>query len=139
MLRVLGPVELWRNDALVPVGGAKQRLLLAVLLAHRGEVVSVDRLCDALWGERSPASAVATLQSQISRLRRCLEPELDLASRAPGYLLDAPSGVVDASRFEELVRVSGAADATFSTATGGAGPPFRLRTAPPDHSGSPDR
>ena len=51
-LRVLGPVEVWRDDRPVGVGGQKARVLLAALLAHYGEVVSVDRLCDALEKKR---------------------------------------------------------------------------------------
>jgi DNA-binding SARP family transcriptional activator len=33
-----------------PLGGSKQRALLASLLLHAHEVVSRDRLIDELWG-----------------------------------------------------------------------------------------
>jgi hypothetical protein len=38
-------------------GAPQQRALLAVLVLHRGEAVSSDRLIDEIWGEQPPASA----------------------------------------------------------------------------------
>ena len=54
------------------VGAPKVRALLAVLLLHRGEVVSTDRLIDALWGERASATAAKTVQVYVSNLRKAL-------------------------------------------------------------------
>ena len=71
-LNVLGPVEVRRGGALVPIEGLKRRQLLAVLVAARGSEVSVDRLGEALWEGEPPESARATLQSHVSRLRRAL-------------------------------------------------------------------
>lgn len=48
--RILGPIEVWSEGRQLRLGGVKQRALLAVLLLHRNEVVSVDRLIDELWG-----------------------------------------------------------------------------------------
>ena len=83
-------------------------MLLATLLAADGDAVSVDRLVDALWGSRPPASAVTSLRSHLSRLRRELD---DLAPRSgelivtssAGYRLAIDEGDVDASRFVALV------------------------------------
>ena len=47
--RILGPLEVLENGRQIEIGGAKQRALLAVLLLHANEVVSIDRLIDALW------------------------------------------------------------------------------------------
>jgi DNA-binding SARP family transcriptional activator len=47
----LGPVDVSDSGRSMPLGGAKQRALLADLLIHANEVVSVDRLIDDLWGE----------------------------------------------------------------------------------------
>ena len=102
-MRVLGPLEVWRGGAMVPIGGPKARITLAVLLAHRPSVVSVDRLADALWGDVPPESAVATIQSNMSRLRKTLAPEVEILARAPGYLLEAPPDCIDATRFAGLV------------------------------------
>jgi len=39
-------LEVVEHDRSVVLGGPKQRSLLAVLLLHRGEVLSTDRLID---------------------------------------------------------------------------------------------
>jgi len=68
--RILGPLEVVEDDRPLVLGGPKQRALLAVLLLHRGEVVSTDRLIDQLWGERPPASAAKSVQVYVSNLRK---------------------------------------------------------------------
>ena len=45
---VLGPLEAYADGRSVPVGGGRQRALLALLLVHAGEVVSRDRLIEEL-------------------------------------------------------------------------------------------
>ena len=55
--RLLGPVEALRDGRPVAIGGAKPRALLALLLLHANEVVSRDRLIDALWPDRAPGTA----------------------------------------------------------------------------------
>ena len=52
--RMLGPLEVLADGRPVALGGARQRGVLAILLLHRREVVSVDRIVDELWGERTP-------------------------------------------------------------------------------------
>ncbi len=91
-----------RDGVPVPVGGPKPRLALALLAAHRGSVVSTDRICDELWGDSQPADPAAVLQSHLSRLRRLLRPEAAIVAQPPGYLLDAPADLIDAGRFELL-------------------------------------
>ena len=44
--RILGPLEVWSDERRVSLGGSKQRMLLALLLLHRNEVVSIDRLVE---------------------------------------------------------------------------------------------
>ncbi len=56
----------------VPVRGAKQRALLALLALQRGQPVSADRLIDALWGDGQSANPANALQAQIGQLRRTL-------------------------------------------------------------------
>ena len=58
--RILGSFEVWVGDRLVGLGGEKPRALLAILLLHRNEVVSADRLIDELWGESPPETALRT-------------------------------------------------------------------------------
>ena len=72
--RVLGPLEVLVDGRSVPLGAAKQRLVLAALLAGGNAVVSVDRLVDIVWGEVPPDSAERTLQKYVYRLRGVIEP-----------------------------------------------------------------
>ena len=68
--RLLGPLEVVEHGRVLELGGARQRALLAVLLLHANEVVSVDRLIDELWGRTPPATAAKSLQVYVSRLRK---------------------------------------------------------------------
>ena len=72
--RVLGPLQVAANGTSLPLGGAKQRAVLALLLLHANEVVSLDRLIDELWGESPPDSAANIVQGYVSHLRKALEP-----------------------------------------------------------------
>src|SRR4029079_6844463 len=53
-------------------GGPKERRLLAVLVLHIGEVVSVDALAEALWDGAPPRSAVKSVQVYVTRWRAAL-------------------------------------------------------------------
>ncbi|MBB2913972.1 DNA-binding SARP family transcriptional activator [Streptosporangium becharense] len=106
--RVLGPVEADDDGIPVDLGGPRQRAVLARLILSRGTVVPVDVLIDDVYGSTPPASALATLQSYISHLRRAVEPgraprapSRVIIARPPGYLLAAAD--VDVARFTELV------------------------------------
>ena len=101
--RILGPFQVLDGDRSLALGGHKQRVVLAVLLLRRGEVVSRDRLIDELWGERAPASAVKTVQTYVSNLRKALGDGF-LLTRGHGYLLQVVPGQLDADRVEALVR-----------------------------------
>ena len=70
--RVLGSLEVVDQDGPLALGAPKQRALLAVLLLHRGERVSTERLIDEIWGERPPVSANKIVQGYVSSLRRVL-------------------------------------------------------------------
>jgi DNA-binding SARP family transcriptional activator len=99
--RILGPLEVGEPDAPVSLGGAKQRAVLAILLLHRGGVVSSERLIDELWGERPPATATKTLHGYVFHLRRALGDGL-LRTRTAGYELELAPGQLDAEEFERL-------------------------------------
>src|SRR5262245_30872384 len=111
--RLLGPLEVRIGAAPLPLGGAKQRALLALLLLNANRVVARDRLVDELWGESPPETAVATIQVYVSRLRKLL-PEGTLATHAPGYLLAVEPDTVDLQRFGQLVEDARDADPACS-------------------------
>jgi DNA-binding SARP family transcriptional activator len=100
--RILGPLEVRHDGRPLPCKGAKQRLLLSVLLLRSHEVVSRDTLIDALWGERPPPTAPKALQMHISQLRRLLDTDV-LVTRPPGYQLDIDGHEFDLRRFEGAV------------------------------------
>ena len=73
----------------------QQRALLAVLVLHRGEAVSTDRLVDELWGERAPATAAKTVQVYVSHLRKALGAGV-IVTQGRGYRLAVEPEQVDA-------------------------------------------
>lgn len=101
--RLLGPVEARRDDRQIALGGAKPRALLALLLLHANEVVSRDRLIDAIWSDRAPGTAEHSLDVQMSRLRKAFAPDELLVRRSGGYVLEVEPQQIDAHRFEGLL------------------------------------
>ncbi|MGZ6998117.1 MAG: BTAD domain-containing putative transcriptional regulator [Acidimicrobiia bacterium] len=101
-IRVLGAITLVRDGHPVTIGGPKPRVLLGLLAAHAGAVVSSDRMVEELWGDGPPADPSGVLQSNISRLRKLLRPDADIVAQPPGYLLRVTDDAVDARRFEAL-------------------------------------
>jgi YVTN family beta-propeller protein len=115
--RILGPLEVHDGGRPLGLGGEKQRALLAILLLHRNEVVSADRLIDELWGESPPAGARQTLRTYVSKLRRAIATngaapavaadfernpdEGVLLTRGHGYVLKVLPGELDLDRFAE--------------------------------------
>jgi DNA-binding SARP family transcriptional activator/tetratricopeptide (TPR) repeat protein len=102
---ILGPLEVRLGGSLVPVGGPRQRALLALLLCHANRVVSRDQLVDELLGDQPAGSAERMLRVQISRLRKAVAgggPPRVLA-RPPGYLLRVEPGELDLDVFEQRV------------------------------------
>ena len=99
--RILGPLEVRFGERVLPLSGARQRTVLALLLLRAGEVVSSDRLIDELWGERPPPSGIDALQMCVSRLRKVL-PEGTVVTEGRGYRLAVAGEQIDAGRFERL-------------------------------------
>jgi DNA-binding SARP family transcriptional activator len=100
--RLLGPLEVRSQGRALPLGGPKQRAVLAMLLLQPGEVVSTDRLIDELWGERPPKTVEAYIQNCIHRLRVVLGRDA-IETRRPGYVLRADEDSIDAVEFERAV------------------------------------
>src|SRR5215475_13704010 len=70
--QILGPLEVRAGDRALPLGGPGQRALLALLLVHAGEPLSLDRLIDELWAGEPPPTAAKIVQLYVSRLRKQL-------------------------------------------------------------------
>ncbi|GLW95581.1 BTAD domain-containing putative transcriptional regulator [Actinokineospora globicatena] len=103
---MLGPLRLVGEDgAVVGLGGARLRMLVARLALDAGRVVSVAELVAGLWGDEPPADATNALQSLVSRLRRGLRAGADglVESHPAGYRLAVAAEQVDVHQFERLV------------------------------------
>jgi DNA-binding SARP family transcriptional activator len=102
-IRLLGPIGAERDGEPVSLGGPRQRAVLARLAIGGGQVVTVDRLVEDVWAGDPPTTAVNTLQSYVSLLRRGLGDPSLLRREGPGYVLAVRRDQLDVARFEDLV------------------------------------
>jgi predicted ATPase/DNA-binding SARP family transcriptional activator len=118
-VRLFGELEAVADGVPVPVRGAKQRALLALLALQRGRPVSADRLIEVLWGDGQAANPANALQAQIGQLRRAFGAAAILTSEA-GYALAVGPDDVDVVRFGQLVaegrRLAGDGEAALASA-----------------------
>ncbi|MFC5263373.1 BTAD domain-containing putative transcriptional regulator [Kribbella qitaiheensis] len=80
----------------------RDRVVLAALVVHPGEVVSAGVLADVLWGERPPASWQKVVQGCVVRVRKVLGLH-SIETSADGYRLTVPFDEIDSRRFERAV------------------------------------
>ena len=111
---VLGPLVVHGPRGPVDVVGAKERTLLAHLVAAGGRVVTADELSVSLWGDQPPRAPGKALQTYVLRLRNALEPERRgvptiVVTEGSGYRLAVGEHEVDARRFAHLVTAGRAA------------------------------
>lgn len=116
LIRLLGNVDALGDEGEVPIRGERRRSVLAALALRPGELVSVDRIVDAVWGEDPPATARNTIQVHVGYLRRTLGAPEVIAGRAPGYVLSLPGPATDVAVVDDLL----------ARATVAAGPAERL-------------
>src|SRR5262245_38608048 len=105
--RLLGPLEVVHAGSRLEVGGPRHRRLLAVLLLHADDVVSADRLINALWGEDPPDSARSMLHVRVSEIRATLragrpDRTAGIVTHRSGYQLRVGVDEVDSRLFERL-------------------------------------
>jgi YVTN family beta-propeller protein len=105
-VRLLGAIEASENGIRLPLGGPRQRAVLADLALHAGHVVSTGQLVEDLWGGRPPATAKRTVESYVYRLRHVLAASgadgTPLVTRPTGYLLNTAPECVDVWQFRDL-------------------------------------
>lgn len=109
----------------LPLGAAKQRAVLALLLINRNRTVAIDSLIDAVWQQDPPPEARASLHAHVSRIRRLIgsagvDPAAILASVQPGYRLAVHEKDCDFGRFaiEQKAGIEDAAAGRFEEASG---------------------
>ncbi|MBH0776500.1 BTAD domain-containing putative transcriptional regulator [Nocardia bovistercoris] len=101
---VLGPVELTVDGSARPLGGPKQRAVLAYLVINANRPVSVDSLAQAVWEENPPPDVRVSLHTIVSNLRKPLrEAGIDaratLAQVGAGYRITVAENGSDVQRF----------------------------------------
>lgn len=109
-IRLLGSLEVERDGVRVPIGGQKQRAVLALLALRAGEVVPTEVLIDRLWGESPPRTASTSLQNAVSQLRKAIGAEA-VVTRSPGYVLAIDKEQIDAHHFERLLETASGVEA----------------------------
>jgi YVTN family beta-propeller protein len=119
--RILGPLEVVDEGRSLRLGSGRQLALVAVLLLHANEAVSVDRLVDELWGDSPPPTAAKIVRNYVSLLRRELGDRL--VTQPPGYLLRVEDGELDSVELEQAVG-SGDAERTRGALLLWRGPPL---------------
>lgn len=113
-IKVLGSLEIRSSGGdLIPIGGERQRRLLAALAARPDVVVEKDRLVDLVWEGDPPAGARQTLRTYVHRLRRSIESAAEdidggevIATHSPGYVLVTGRAQLDAMRAERWISES---------------------------------
>ncbi|PSL52825.1 DNA-binding SARP family transcriptional activator [Saccharothrix carnea] len=83
----------------MPVGGARERYVLAALLLNADRVTPAERLIGELWSQ-PPRSARAQLHNLVSRLRARLGDGV-IVTRPTGYQLSTRGAEVDLVEFRE--------------------------------------
>lgn len=104
---LLGAVRAYRGDTEIRVGPPQQQAVLSMLLLNSEHAVSMNKLVEALWGERPPARAVPTVRTYAWQLRKLLEPDSAeprvLVSVSGGYQAAVSRTALDVRRAESLL------------------------------------
>jgi DNA-binding SARP family transcriptional activator len=100
--RILGPLEIRRDGVPISIGSRRQRGLLALLLLRANRVVPADELIEQLWHPSPPATARASLQNHVSRVRKLLGEDV-VETVPPGYRLNVELKGLDLARVESLL------------------------------------
>lgn len=102
---LFGTIEAFVDGQPAELGHARQRSVLAALLADANRPVSIDQLTERVWADRPPHRAHRSIASYLSRLRRALAgaEDVDILRGAGGYLIRVDPEAVDLHRFRTLV------------------------------------
>ncbi|ANY10461.1 hypothetical protein AFB00_27640 [Pseudonocardia sp. HH130630-07] len=106
--RVLGALEVRRDDERIALPSPRHQRVLAALLMAPRTVVPLPRLVDAVWAEDPPATAVKQVQNCVSSLRGRLGDTAGevIVTDGPGYRIDVADDQIDAHRFRRGVEAA---------------------------------
>jgi DNA-binding SARP family transcriptional activator len=123
---VLGPLRVRTGRETVAINAQKPQILLALLLIHSDQVVSIEQLTAQIWGDRIPSRARAGVHVYVSQLRKLFasatnrgcqsggdsrdcrdsgdgkDADGPLLTRSPGYHLAVKPGDLDLHLFQSL-------------------------------------
>lgn len=99
--RILGPLEVEADGHALPLGGHRDKTLLAMLVLNAGHAIRIVRLIDAIWDEDPPPTAAKQVRNAVSRLRPLLNgpAQVAIASTGDTYRLDVGNADIDAQQF----------------------------------------
>ncbi|MGL5810930.1 MAG: AfsR/SARP family transcriptional regulator, partial [Nocardioides sp.] len=103
-------MEVVGDGRVTAVTGPRRRSLLAALALELGQLVSVDRIIDAVWDDAPPLTARNTVQVHVAALRKVLGTSTYLVSRPPGYVLQLPAPGTDLASVHHLLAEAANAD-----------------------------
>src|SRR5215211_5463494 len=84
LFRILGPLEVDVEGDNIPLGGPKQRAVLAHLVLRANQLVPAATLIDQVWPEEPPGRARNVIQTYVSHLRKALGHDR-IESNGPSY------------------------------------------------------
>ncbi|MEV6393755.1 AfsR/SARP family transcriptional regulator BagI/FevR [Streptomyces sp. NPDC051907] len=90
----------------IEISGTRRQKLLAALLLQPNQMVSLDRLVDAMWEDQPPASAHGQIRICVSGLRRLLrggERDSVIETHPSCYRIRVHDDALDLFAFERLV------------------------------------
>lgn len=108
--KVLGPLEVTVGEKGIPLGGARQRTILALLLLTPGRVVPVDTMVDTVWNDNPPTTARTQVAICVAALRKIFKSasvtEDVIVTAHPGYALNTKEHLFDSAEFTSSVQVA---------------------------------
>ncbi|MFD9006310.1 BTAD domain-containing putative transcriptional regulator [Streptomyces sp. NPDC059582] len=108
--KVLGPlaVSAGEEEETVPLGGGRQRTILALLALTPGRVVPVDTMVDAVWNSSPPPTARTQVAICVAALRKLFKSagvtDDVIVTAHPGYVLNTEGHRFDSADFSGLVQ-----------------------------------
>lgn len=107
--RTLGALEISCEDTPIRLSGSRRRALLALLLLHPGQIVSIDVIGEVLWPTDQPADPRAAVRFHVWAIRNALALDNVTADQSMvehnggGYKVTLAGNVFDTVEFFDRV------------------------------------
>jgi DNA-binding SARP family transcriptional activator/tetratricopeptide (TPR) repeat protein len=104
MFRLLGSVTVELDGTPLPIGHARQQIVLTTLLINANTPISTDELIDHIWSTHPPHRPKDTLHTYLTRLRKTLPTTI--TRHGNSYQLTTPTTTIDLHHFRHLVNTA---------------------------------